>query len=182
MAFVNNQGLRSNGPFRGQKSEVYEGGHRVPLIARWPGSIAAGQTSDQLIALTDMLATLASLTGARLGDEAGPDSFHMLPALLGEAGPDNIRPALVHDSMMRQMFAVRSEEWKLILGQGGGGIGAGWVGRPGVERFGPSDPPGQLYNLAEDPAEQTNLYQKCPDIVQRLTATLDACHKEGRSR
>jgi len=181
-AFVDNEGLKSNGPFRGQKSEVYEGGHRVPLIARWPGEVPAGQDSGQLIALTDMLATLATLTGATLADEEGPDSFDMLPALLGQAGGGNLRPGVVHDSMMRQMFAMRADEWKLILGRGGGGIGAGWVGRPGIEHFGPSDPPGQLYNLAEDPVEQTNLYEKCPDIVARLTETFEGWDRAGRSR
>ncbi len=180
--FVSNEGLRSNGPFRGQKSEVYEGGQRVPLIVRWPGRVAPGGTSDQLIALTDMLPTLASLVGATLPAEAAPDGFDLLSAFLGEAGPRDLRPFVVHDSMMRKMFAVRSEEWKLILGQGGGGIGAGWVGRPGIEDFGPSEPPGQLYNLADDPAEGTNLYESCPDIVRRLTETFEACRQDGRSR
>lgn len=182
VAFVNNQGLRSNGPFRGQKSEVYEGGHRVPFIARWPGVIPANTSTDQTIALTDMLATFAALTGRPLGDEEGPDSFNVLPALLGTAGSAPLRPGLVHDSMMHQMFAVRAGRWKLIIGRGGGGIGAGWTGKPSIERFGSDEPPGQLYDLEADPSEQNNLYARCPDEVQLLTALLQGYRHDGRSR
>lgn len=180
--FVNNEGLASNGPFRGQKTEVYEGGHRVPFIVRWPGRIPGGQCCDQLLALTDMLATFAALTGYTLGAEEGPDSFNLLPALLGEAGSTPIRPGLVHDSMMGQMHAMRSGEWKLIFGRGGGGLGAGWPGRPGVEHHRPSDPVAQLYNLADDPSERDNLYEKCPDIVARLTRLYHHCQHEDASR
>jgi arylsulfatase A-like enzyme len=179
---VNYSGHRANGPLRGQKSEVFEGGHRIPLIARWPGHVPAGTTSSQLIALTDMLATFAGLVGARLPDDAGPDSFDLLPAMLGEDGPRAIRPYCVHDSMQGQMFAIRSGEWKLILGQGGGGIGGGWDGRPGIERFSTSEPAFQLYNLTDDLAEERNGYERYPDIARRLVGELEAIRQEGRSR
>ncbi len=179
--FVDNEGLRSNGPFRGQKSEVYEGGHRVPLIARWPGKIPSDRSSRQLIALTDMLATFAALTGTRLDPGEGPDSFNMLPALLDDIGNNNLRPALAHDSMMGQLFAIRSEEWKLILGQGGGGLGAGWLGKTGIEQFAPGDPPMQLYNLDDDVFEQQNLYRKYPDIVNRLKRLYEVYQNESQT-
>ena len=179
---VNYNGHRANGPLRGQKSEVFEGGHRVPFIARWPGRITAGSTSDRLIALTDMLATFASLVGAELPDSAGGDSFDMLPALLGENGPGQIRSCCVHDSMRCGMFAMRSGEWKLILGRGGGGIGSGWGTAPGIEKFSASDPVFQLYNLETDVAEENNCDEKYPDIAKRLVSELETVRAEGRSR
>jgi len=179
---VNYNGHRANGPLRGQKSEVFEGGHRIPFIARWPGHIPAGTTSDQVLALTDMMATLAHLVGAPLPDSAGPDSFDMLPALLGRNGLAQIRPNCVHDSMRCCMFAIRSGEWKLILGQGGGGIGAGWNNKPGIERFSTSDPVFQLYNLEDDLAEEHNRYGDYPEIARRLVSEMEAIRREGRSR
>jgi arylsulfatase A len=179
---VNYSGHKANGPLRGQKSEVYEGGHRVPLLARWPGHVPAGTTSSQLVSLTDMLATLAGLVGARLPDSVASDSFDMLPALLGKNGLRQIRPSCVHDSMMCGMFAVRSGEWKLILGQGGGGIGSGWGNNPGIERFSTSDPALQLYNLENDLGEEQNCIEKYPDIARRLVSELETIRAEGRSR
>jgi arylsulfatase A-like enzyme len=179
---VTYNGHRANGVLRGQKSEVFEGGHRVPLLARWPGHIPAGTTSNQLIALTDMLATFAGVVGAPLPDGAGPDSFDMSPALLGKEGTRPIRPGCVHDSMMGRMFAMRSGEWKLILGQGGGGIGRGWGKNPGIEHHGASGPAFQLYNLDEDLREERNCIEKYPGIARGLVAELEAIRAEGRSR
>ena len=179
---VDYNGHKSNGPLRGQKSEVFEGGHRIPLLARWPGHVAAGSTSDQLIALTDMLATFAGLVGVELPDDAGQDSFDMLPVLLGQDGARQIRPHCVHDSMQRHLFAMRSGEWKLILGQGGGGIGSGWGTKPGIEHFTAADPAFQLYNLVDDLAETRNVFAKYPDVARKLTATLESIRREGRSR
>lgn len=170
---VDYSGHKANGPWRGQKTEVYEGGHRVPFLARWPGHIPVGATSRRLLALTDMLATLAALLDRPLPRDAGEDSFNMLPALLGKDAGATLRPALIHDSW-KGLFAVRQGPWKLILGAGGGGIG--WE-----EKRPANEPPVQLYNLADDPSETRNVQQGHPEIVQQLSQLLAKYRAEGRS-
>lgn len=172
---VDYSGHKANGPLRGQKTEVYEGGHRVPLLARWPGKVEAGATSDQLVALTDMLATAAELLNRSLPDNAGEDSFSFLPALLGRAPAGEVRDTIVHDSN-RGQFAIRQGPWKLLLCQGGGGIGWEPVG------YDPLKPRGQLYNLERDPGEANNLYVSQRERVGELTALLEQIQMSGRSR
>jgi arylsulfatase A-like enzyme len=162
---VDYDGHLSNGPFRGQKTEGYEGGHRVPLLARWPGRIDAGSRSDALVAGTDAMATLAELTGQDLPDGAGPDSFSYLGALLGQAPTRSVRNVLVHESY-RGGFGVREGDWKLLMFQGGGGIG--WS----PFDFDRARPYGQLFNLKTDPGEQHNLYEDHPEMVERLSKLL----------
>ena len=166
----------ANRNLRGQKADIWEGGHRVPFIARWPGKIQPGTTSDQLICLTDLLATAAAIVGKTLPDDAGEDSFNILPALLGRAGETPIRDAVVHHSL-QGVFAIRQGPWKLILGRGSGGFS-----RPRRIEPKPGEPVGQLYNLAEDIGETDNLYLKRPETVRRLSTLLDAWRSQGRSR
>lgn len=172
---VDYQGHKANGPWRGQKTEVYEGGHRVPLIVRWPDRVHAGSTSNQLVALTDLLATTADLLGQKLPDDAGEDSFSFLHALRQGKPTGGVREVIVHDSNQGAM-AIRQGPWKLITIQGGGGIG--WNADSNI----PAEPPGQLYNLALDPAERNNLYEEHPEIVARLTSLLQSIRQSGRSR
>jgi arylsulfatase A len=160
--FVNYNGHLANGILRGQKTELYEGGHRVPFIARWPARIAAGRTCSHLIALTDMLATCADLADVEVPNGASPDGVSCESSLLRGDAAESARRTLVHDSMMAAMYAVRHDEWKFILGQGGGGMGGQ------SEPFDFYGPPGQLFNLREDPAEQRNLYAHRPDVVNEL--------------
>jgi arylsulfatase A-like enzyme len=161
---VDYNGHRANGPLRGQKTEAYEGGQRVPLLARWPGHIPAGSRSHALVALTDTIATLAELLDRKLPAGAAPDSFSYLPALLDRAPTGPVRKLLVHDSY-RGGFGIREGDWKLLMIQGGG---IGW----NPYDFDRNQPYGQLYNLASDPAEQTNLYAQRPDLVERLSKLL----------
>lgn len=168
-------GHRSEGSLRGLKSQIWEGGHRVPFVAQWPKRIPAGTVSDEPICLTDMLATFAALTGAALPEDAGPDSYDILPALLGRAGAAPIREALVSHSQ-NGTFAIRQGAWKLILDNktsGGWMTPAGKPPAPGT--------PGQLYNLAEDPQERNDLWEQKPEIVARLTALLERYKQDGRS-
>ncbi len=160
--FVNYNGHMANGVLRGQKTELYEGGHRVPFIARWPARIAAGTTCSHLIALTDMLATCAELAEVDMPAGASPDGMSCASSLLSGDAAQPARKTLVHDSAKIVMYAVRHEEWKLILGQGGGGIGD----EPRSLQRGA--PPGQLFNLRDDLREQRNLYVARPDIVNQL--------------
>ncbi len=168
-------GHHVNGPLRGQKTQVYEGGHRVPLLARWPGHVAPGSTSDALLALTDVMATLAELTGQTLPDDAGEDSFSFLPHLLDRPATGPIRDALIQDSY-RGVVAVRHGPWKLIPIQNGGGI------RENPDARETDKPAGQLYNLKEDLGESNNLYDRHPDVVADLTALLTRIQRDGRSR
>ena len=167
---------RANGSLRGQKADIWEGGHRIPFIARWPGRITAGSTSDQTLCLADFLATTAAIVGVDLPDDAGEDSYNMLPALLGERLEAPIRSSIVHHSVSG-VFAIRQGPWKLILGRGSGGFT-----HPRRIEPGPGEPKGQLYNLARDPSETHNLYADRPAIVARLSALLEKQKREGRSR
>jgi arylsulfatase A len=168
-------GHQSAGRLRGLKSHIWEGGHRVPFIARWPTRIDAGRVSDEPICLVDMLATVASLTGARLPAGAGPDSYDVSPALLGRKGTARIREAIVSHSE-NGTFAIRQGPWKLILDNKTSG---GWMVPEGTPPK--AGTPGQLYQLADDPAEERDLWGRRPDIVQRLTALLEKYKREGRS-
>jgi len=168
-------GLRINGILRGQKTEVFEGGHRVPFLARWPGRIEAASASDRLIALTDILATLAELLDTRLPDNAGEDSFSFLSALTGGQSDQPARTSLVHDSF-RGLKAIRKGKWKLIPAQGGGGF------RWNKNDRNPELPAGMLFNVKSDLAETENLYETRRDVVADLTIVLDDVVRSGGSR
>ncbi len=168
-------GHRANGELRGQKADIWEGGHRVPFLARWPGRIQPGTTSDQLVSLTDLLATAAAVTGASLPADAGEDSYNILPALLGEASPRPLRQAMVQHSF-DGTFAIRLESWKLILGLGSRGFS-----QPRNVEPEPGGAAGQLYHLKTDIAESDNLYLDSPARVDHLGALLKEYQSEGRS-
>jgi len=165
-----------NGPWRGIKADIWDGGHREPFIARWPARIPAGTVSDQLICLTDLMATFAAIVGEKLPPDAGEDSFNILPALLGRKLQEPIRSAIVHHSGSG-MFAIRQGHWKLILGRGSGGFT-----KPSRIKPAPGEPQGQLYNLKDDPAEKHNLWAERPDIVRSLTELLQKYQQQGYSR
>ncbi len=160
--------------YRGYKSDVWDGGHRVPFIAAWPGVVEPGTTCKQLTCLTDLLATCAEIAGAKLPDGAGEDSISILPLLSGKPGP--VRDAVVHHSAQGR-FAIRQENWKLVLGPGSGG----WSqpnDKAAVEEGLPSI---QLYDMSADAGEQVNLQDKHPDVVSRLSRLLEKYVAEGRS-
>jgi arylsulfatase A-like enzyme len=165
-ASIERFGHRAAGPLRGQKADIWEGGHRVPFIVRWPGRVAAGSTSDVTTTLTNWMATSADILGVSLSPDAGEDSVSILPALLGEAPPAD--GPVVHHSM-EGMFAVRHGPWKFVEGRGSGGFS-----EPVRYEPEPGEPVGQLYNLGEDPGEAVNLYADRPEIVDRLMGTLEA--------
>ena len=161
--------------YRGHKADLYEGGHRVPFIVRWPGKVKAGSVSDQLIGQFDFMATFAELVGATLPPTAGEDSVSFLPALLGKStGP--IRSSLISQSINGN-FAIRDGDWKLALCPGSGG----WsFPRPGKDDQS-TLPEFQLYNLKDDPGEATNLIARHPDRVAAMKAALEKAIAQGRS-
>lgn len=166
--------LESKGHFpselrRGYKADIWEGGHHIPFIVRWPDKIKAGGRTDQITCLTDLMATSAEIVGAKLPHGAGEDSVSILPALLGTATAP-IREAVVHHSI-RGTFAIRQGQWKLELCKDSGGWSKG----------GPVDTAGQLYDMSKDVGEQTNEYAQHPEIVERLTKLLQKTITEGRS-
>jgi arylsulfatase A-like enzyme len=169
-------GHRANDGWRGQKADIWDGGHRVPFIARWPGKVRPGSTSKELISLTDLLATAAAAAGTRLPADAGEDSFNILPVLLGDKRDGPVHEAIVHQAADGTL-GIRQGPWKLAPALGSHGFSA-----PRDVKPMPGGPRGQLYNLDEDPGEQNNLWLQKPDVVRRLTALLEKYRSEGRSR
>jgi arylsulfatase A-like enzyme len=161
------------------KRDGWEGGHRVPFIARWPGRIPAGQVSSQMTSTTDLFATLASIVGSRLPDDAAVDSFDLLPALLGRREP--IRPHLLTQSF-RGEFQVRRGRWKYLDHPGSGGND--YTKEP-LKRFALPEAapraPGQLYDLEKDPGETTNLYDERVTERKEMQALLENLKSSGRS-
>ena len=173
---VERWGHAANLSWRGQKADIWEGGHRVPFVARWPGRIPAGKVRDGLFCLTDLMATLAAVTGAILPEDAGEDSYDQWPLLSGEALDEPIRSDAVHHSH-GGLFAIRRGPWKLIEGLGSGGFTAPRTAEP--EEGGAV---GQLYHLGWDPGEAENLYLAEPEVVAELSALLARQRESGRSR
>jgi arylsulfatase A len=160
-------GHASSGNLRGFKSHIWEGGHREPFIARWPGRIAADSMSDELVFLTDLMATCASLANAEISEGAGEDSIDISPALFGQKLSQPLRDHLVHHSGTG-VFSLRQAEWKCIFETQGSG---GWPPPQG----GPPEAstPGQLYNLFDDPAEEMNLWEIRPRVVADMLSLLN---------
>lgn len=166
--------MEKNGHFpserrRGYKADIWDGGHRVPFIVRWPGKIKAGSRNDEIICLTDLMATSAEIIGAKLPATAGEDSVSILPALLGSAKTP-VREAIVHHSINGN-FAIRQGQWKLEFCANSGG----WSKDAAVAT------PGQLYDMNKSVDERTNEYTQHPEVVSRLTVLLEKYVADGRS-
>lgn len=172
----------ASGGWRGVKRDGWEGGHRVPFIARWPNRIPAGRVSQQLTNTTDIFATLASVVGYELPDTAAVDSFDMLPAMLGTlTESESIRPHMLTQSF-RGEFQLRVGNWKYLdhKGSGGNSYSNGIMKEYALPEQAP-EATGQLYNLETDPGETTNLFFKEEVKRKRLQALLDVLKRAGRS-
>ena len=150
-------------PWRGMKGDIWEGGHRVPFITAWPSRIPANTTSDQMICLTDIMATAAGFLESEIPEGQVEDSRDFSRVMTGDHPGGPLRESLVHHSH-HGTFALRRAEWKLIFGKTAGGFSDN-LNIPGI----PVRTPGQLYNLALDPGEQNNLYADRPTIVRELS-------------
>jgi arylsulfatase A-like enzyme len=150
-----NAGHRVSGPFFGYKADIWEGGHRLPFVARWPGVVSPGSQCGQLISLVDVMATCAEVSGTQLPVNAAEDSISLVPLLRGEDRP--IHEAVITHSNVG-VFAIQHDNWKLIAAN-----------------------PARLYNVATDPAERTNVYAQQPAIVAELVTLLNKYVNDGRS-
>lgn len=169
-------------PWRGVKRDQWEGGHRVPFIARWPARIPAAKRSAQTTCLTDLMATFAAITGAKLPNDAAEDSADLLPVLLGKDGGKPVRDYTLHQTWSFDL-AIRQGEWKYLdhPGSGGNRYAPGTPLEPYILPEDAPDAPGQLYYLATDPGETKNLYHRHPEIVKKLKALLEQSKASGRS-
>lgn len=167
------QGHFPSGPYRGYKSDAWDGGHRIPCVARWPGVIEPGTECNELVCLSDLMATCAEMVGEDLPDTAGEDSVSMMPLFRGTGISG--RRSVVHHSLYGK-FAIRDGRWKLVLCPGSGG----WAQRD-VEAAKEGLPVVQLYDMREDPGETTNLHVEHPEKVRELIALLKTTVAEGRS-
>lgn len=167
------QGHFPSGPYRGYKSDVWDGGHRIPCIARWPGLIRPGSTCDRIVCLSDVMATCAEIVGDTLPDNAGEDSVSMMP-LFQETGESG-RSSVVHHSISGK-FAIRDGRWKLVLcpGSGGWSHDDAQAARDGL-------PLVQLYDIQADPGETRNLHAEYSDRVKALLGLLKKYVADGRS-
>jgi arylsulfatase A len=169
------QGHFASERYRGYKSDIWDGGHRVPFFARWPGKVKPATHSDQLICHTDFIATCADILGIALPPTIAEDSVSILPALLGtDTAP--LREAVVHHSIQGR-FAIRQGKWKLNFCAGSGG----WSDPSDEKASKMKLPPVQLYDLHADVAEASNLYSQHPEVVERLSGLLKSYIAQGRS-
>lgn len=160
--------------YRGHKADIYEGGHRVPFLARWPGKIKAGSKSDALVSQVDFFATAAEIVGAETPDDRSEDSISFLPLLTGEA--ESIRDSIITQSIDGS-FSIRDGNWKLVFCPGSGGWSEPRPGKVDLEKF----PAMQLFDLAADPGEEFNLYDENEDRVAEMTAAMQKAIDEGRT-
>ncbi len=164
-------GIQPSGPYRGAKGDIWEGGHRVPFIIRWPKKIPANSSSNQVLCLTDLFATCANLLGDKLPPDAAEDSFSFLPAIDSRAGQHGMRQNLVNHSLNGE-FAYREDGWKIVFKMPNKDL-ASSRGKPAVV---------QLYDLSTDMAEKDDLANERPEIVAKLTQRLQDVVDRGRSR
>ena len=165
-AYVEDEkGHHPNGPWRGEKSQLWEGGHREPFIARWPGHITPG-VSDELVCLVDLPATAAALVGVQLAADAAPDSFNLLPTLLGKTNP-HPRDHLILMSGKGDL-AIRQGSWKYIPDLS---TANGWSSSATKDKTAPRK--AGLFNLDKDKGEVTNRNTQEPEISKRLAGLLE---------
>ena len=163
--------------YRGHKADIFEGGHRVPFIAKWPALIPANTVSNHTICTTDFMATCAEIAQIPLKENEAEDSFSMIPIFKNPSqAADYKRTETVHHSI-NGSFALRKGKWKLIFAPGS----AGWSAPKPKDKIIASLPKYQLYNLDIDPAEKNNLYLSEKQLAISLTKEMKQLIEQGRS-
>lgn len=163
-----------SGKYRGHKADLYEGGHRVPFIVRWPGKVVAGKTTNAVACLTDVYTTLQSITNQPREATGGEDGFDLTGVFGGDDASE--REALVSHSI-GGFFAIRRGKWKLCLSHGSGG----WSNPREPKAKLQGLPPMQLFDLEADPAEKDNVAKENPEVVDSLLVLLNEYVETGRS-
>ena len=165
-------GQWSSGKFRGVKRDIYEGGHRIPFIVRWPGQIEAGAVSDEVVSQVDLAATFASIIDYSIGKDEAIDSYNLLPVLTGENYTRPLRTATVQNTSTGK-FAIRQGDWVLIDTASGSARAESesYLQYFGLKDYG-KDNPGLLFNLKTDPGQSKNLYAKHPEKVENMRSLL----------
>lgn len=170
----------SMGDFRGLKRDVWEGGHHVPFLIKWPGEIEAGSVSDEVISQIDLMATLTEIAGAELPDHAAPDSYNILPVIKGDEYSSPLREATVHNTY-DNIWGIRKGDWLYINSPTGGHRVPpdsfrelkGYIG---------FNTEGLLFNMKVDPEQQDNLYDEYPEKIQELDTLLQAYRSSEYSK
>jgi len=165
-------GHKCNADWHGCKGTTWEGGHRVPFIVRWPGKVPAGTASDETICHVDFMATICAALGITLPADAGPDSWNVLPAWLGQQTGGPLRGATVCVGQNSKVFSIRQGPWKLKL--------LGDESQTTSNKDNLTEP--ELYHLGADPSEQQNLARSQPEKVKQLAALLSTYRVQGHSR
>jgi arylsulfatase A len=177
-ARIQNHDHRSAGPLRGLKRDIWEGGHRVPFVVRWPGHVPANRVSRELVSQIDVYATLATLVGSPVPKGVAEDSYNQLDLFTGKA--PSARDTLVHNTNPNG-YALRHQNWVLIQAKSGGVSKVpDWFNQAGG--YAPNAQPGELYNLEEDLAQKNNRYADLPDKVNELSRQLESIRAKGQVR
>jgi arylsulfatase A len=168
---------RPSGIFRGSKADIYEGGHRIPLVMRWPGVIKPGSVVDQTVSLADLLATFADIASVPLSPSEGEDSYSLLPLLVGRGGVSARNHTVVHS--FYGQFAIREGKWLLAFCRGSGG----WS-HPKDDEVPRNQPPIQLFDLEADPSQTKNLAggKGAEQVIAHLTAVMKQIKELGSQR
>lgn len=168
-------GHDSNYGRRGQKGDIWDGGHHEPLIIHWPDKIKEPNVYEHLVSFTDFYATFADLTSQKLEKNTGEDSFSFMHVLNGDLDKPT-RPSMIHHSAFK-MFALRKNQWKFIDGLGSGGFT-----QPAKVEANEGKPEGQLYNIDIDPGETNNVYHGHPEVIKELKSLLKKQVEQGYTR
>jgi arylsulfatase A-like enzyme len=167
----------SMGDFRGLKRDVWEGGHHIPLIIKWPGHIAPGTVSDELFSQIDLMATLASLTKIELPNNAAPDSYDLSPVLIGQSLDEPIRKHLVHNTN-KEIWGIRAGNWLYINNQTGG-LRKMPDSFMKLRNYNDFDTEGLLFDMENDSEQRNNLYENHPEIVGQLKEMLSEARMDN---
>lgn len=176
-ARIQNFAHRSSGPLRGVKRDLWEGGHRVPFIVRWPGIVPQNQTTAALLSQVDLMATFASVTGFKLPAGSAEDSYDLLPVWTGAPSP---RHTIVHNTNANG-YAVRHDQWLLVATKTGAVSKVPAWFDP-ANHYSPNDQPGELFDLSRNLSQHNNLYAQQPGKVAELRALLAQVREHGQVR
>jgi arylsulfatase A-like enzyme len=168
----------SMGQFRGLKRDVWEGGHHVPFIVKWPGKISAGTVSDEVISQIDIMATLAEMVNIKLPENAAPDSYNLLPVLKGEKYASPLREATIHNTS-NEVWGIRKGDWLFINNHTGSATRKAPDSFLKLRGYTDFDTPGILFNMKEDPEQRVNLYNEYPEKVQKLSRLIEVYKEQG---